>query len=177
MIRNHFGVVISDGYEEEGRMGASKEALATAPCPVARAVDVVGDRWSLLIVRDVFDGICRFGALRQSLGLSRNILTERLRALVAQGVLEIRPASDGTAYHEYALTDKGADLFAVLVALRQWGEEHLFTAGESHSELLDTDSGRPLRRLEPLSSDGRRVTNRNSYVMKVREERVGDAAT
>src|SRR5688500_16509323 len=104
----------------EKHMGASKAALATAPCPVARAVDVVGDRWSLLIVRDVFDGICRFGALQRSLGLARNILTDRLRVLVAQGVLETRPASDGTAYHEYVLTEKGADLFVILVALRQW---------------------------------------------------------
>jgi DNA-binding HxlR family transcriptional regulator len=150
-------------------MGASKEALAAAACPVARAVDVVGDRWSLLIVRDVFDGICRFGALQRSLGLSRNILTERLRALVAHGVLETRPASDGTAYHEYALTEKGADLFAILVALRQWGEGHLFAEGEKHSVLLNVDSGRPIRRLEPLDVDGRPVTYRNSYVRKVSE--------
>lgn len=150
-------------------MGASKVALASAPCPVARAVDVVGDRWSLLIVRDVFDGICRFRALQRSLGLARNVLTERLRALVAQGVLETRPASDGTAYHEYALTEKGADLFAILVALRQWGEGHLFAEGEQHSVLLDVDGGRPIRRLQPLDSEGRPATYRNSYVRKVPE--------
>ncbi|MGY4920664.1 winged helix-turn-helix transcriptional regulator [Streptomyces sp. 900116325] len=144
-------------------------ALAKASCPVARAVDAVGDRWSLLIIRDVFDGICRFGALQRSLGLARNILTERLRTLMAQGVLETRPASDGTAYHEYALTEKGADLFAILVALRQWGEEHLFTEGEQHSVLLDVDSGRPIRRLEPLDVEGRPATYRNSYVRKVPE--------
>jgi DNA-binding HxlR family transcriptional regulator len=150
-------------------MGASKVALAKAACPVARAVDVVGDRWSLLIVRDVFDGICRFGALQRSLGLSRNILTERLRNLVAQGVLETRPASDGTAYYEYALTDKGADLFAILVALRQWGEGHLFEDGEQHSVLLHAQNERPLRRLEPLDAEGLPVTHRNSYVRKAPE--------
>ncbi|WP_331732868.1 helix-turn-helix domain-containing protein [Streptomyces sp. NBC_01718] len=150
-------------------MGASKVALAKAPCPVARAVDVVGDQWSLLIIRDVFDGICRFGVLQRSLGLARNILTDRLRTLVAQGVLETRPASDGTAYHEYALTEKGADLFAILVALRQWGEGHLFAEGEQHSVLLDVDSGRPLPRLQPVDVEGRPVTSRNSYVRKVPE--------
>jgi DNA-binding HxlR family transcriptional regulator len=148
-------------------MGASKVALAKAPCPVARAVDVIGDRWSLLIIRDVFDGICRFGALQRS--LARNILTERLRTLVAQGVLETRPASDGTAYHEYALTEKGADLFTILVALRQWGEGHLFTEGEQHSVLLDVDGGRPLRRLQPVDVEGRPANYRNSYVRKVPE--------
>ncbi|MGW7276503.1 winged helix-turn-helix transcriptional regulator [Streptomyces sp. NPDC054864] len=150
-------------------MGASKEALAKAPCPVARAVDVVGDRWSLLIIRDVFDGICRFGALQRSLGLARNILTERLRALTSQGVLETRPASDGSAYYEYALTERGGDLFAVLVALRQWGEGHLFADGEQHSELLDVDSGRTIRRMEPLDASGQPLTHRNSYVRKVSE--------
>lgn len=155
-------------------MGASKVALAKASCPVARAVDVIGDRWSLLIIRDVFDGICRFGALQRSLGLARNILTERLRTLVAQGVLETRPASDGTAYHEYAVTEKGADLFPILVALRQWGEGHLFTEGEEHSVLLDADSGQPIRRLQPLDAEGRPATYRTSYVRKVPEEVEGD---
>lgn len=124
-------------------MGASKVALAKASCPVARAVDVIGDRWSLLIIRDVFDGICRFGALQRSLGLARNILTERLRTLVAQGVLETRPASDGTAYHEYAVTEKGADLFPILVALRQWGEGHLFTEGRSTPSCSTPTVGSP----------------------------------
>ncbi|MGW7068714.1 winged helix-turn-helix transcriptional regulator [Streptomyces sp. NPDC054855] len=148
-------------------MGTSKEALATAACPVARAVDVVGDRWSLLIIRDVFDGTRRFGALQRSLGASRNILTDRLRTLVAQGVLETRPASDGTAYSEYILTDKGADLFTILVALRQWGEGHLFAEGEAHSLLLDTDSRRPISPLAPLDADGRPVSHQNSYVYKL----------
>ncbi|TDC86066.1 helix-turn-helix domain-containing protein [Actinomadura sp. 7K507] len=152
-------------------MGASKEALARAECPVGRAVNVVGDRWSLLIVRDVFDGICRFGELQRSLGLSRNILTERLRTLVAQGVLETRPASDGTAYHEYALTKKGTDLFAVVVALRQWGEDHLFTEGEQHSMLLEADGDRPVPRLELRDAKGRPISHRDAYVRKVPHER------
>ncbi|GAA5144708.1 helix-turn-helix domain-containing protein [Pseudonocardia eucalypti] len=154
-------------------MGASKEALATAECPVARAVDVVGDRWSLLIVRDVFDGLCRFGELQRNLGLSRNILTERLRTLVAQGVLETRPAADGTAYHEYGLTEKGTDLFAILVALRQWGEGHLFAEGEPHSVLLEVDGDRPVGKLEPRDADGRPITYRNAYVRKVSHESTG----
>lgn len=84
------------------------------------------DRWSLLIVRDAFDGIRRFSEFQRNLGLAKNILSSRLRELVAHDILEILPGADGSAYHEYALTPKGRDLFVILVSLRQWGEEHLF---------------------------------------------------
>ena len=69
-------------------------------CPVARSVDIVGDRWSLLIVRDAFDGMRRFGDFQRSLGVARNILSDRLRKLVEAGVLDMQAASDGTAYQE-----------------------------------------------------------------------------
>ncbi|MDR2328643.1 MAG: helix-turn-helix transcriptional regulator, partial [Comamonas sp.] len=87
------------------------------PCPVARALDAIGDRWSLLIVRDAFDGVQRFGDLQRNLGMARNILSDRLRKLVDAGVLQTQPASDGSAYQEYALTAKGLGLFPVVVAL------------------------------------------------------------
>jgi DNA-binding HxlR family transcriptional regulator len=119
-----------------------------AECPVARAVDVIGDRWSLLIVRDAFDGISRFSEFQRNLGLAKNILSSRLRELVAHGILEVVPAADGSAYHEYALTRKGRDLFVILVSLRQWGEDHLFEEAEPHSVLLDTKNEKPLRKLE-----------------------------
>src|SRR4051794_19519679 len=126
-------------------------------CPVARSVDAIGDWWSLLIVRDAFDGSRRFGEFQRSLGVAKNILTSRLRALVAGGVLEVVPASDGSAYNEYVPTAKGRDLFPVIVALRQWGEAHFFDEGEPHSDLLDRRHGRPLRPLEVHTADGRRV--------------------
>ncbi|MFI7059360.1 winged helix-turn-helix transcriptional regulator [Kribbella sp. NPDC050124] len=138
-----------------------------AECPVARAVDVIGDRWSLLIVRDAFDGISRFGEFQRNLGLAKNILSSRLRELVAHGILEVVPATDGTAYHEYALTEKGRDLFVILVSLRQWGEDHLFTPTEPHSVLLDTKTGKPLRKLEVKDATGRPVTPAQTHVRKV----------
>ncbi len=76
-------------------------------CPVARSVELIGDRWSLLIVRDAFDGMRRFGDFQRSLGMARNILSDRLRKLVDAGILEMQDASDGTAYQEYVLTAKG----------------------------------------------------------------------
>jgi DNA-binding HxlR family transcriptional regulator len=140
-----------------------------AECPVARAVDVIGDRWSLLIVRDAFDGIRRFSEFQRNLGLAKNILSSRLRELVAHGILEIQPGADGSAYHEYALTPKGRDLFVILVSLRQWGEDHLFDETEEHSVLLDTKSGKPLRKLQVTDHTGRVLDSDHAVVRKVGE--------
>ncbi|MGW6267626.1 winged helix-turn-helix transcriptional regulator [Streptomyces sp. NPDC055060] len=136
-------------------------------CPVARSVDAIGDWWSLLIVRDAFDGSRRFGEFQRSLGVAKNILTARLRTLVAGGVLASVPASDGSAYREYVLTPKGQALFPVIVALRQWGEQNFFAPGEPHSQLVDRSQGQGLRPLEVLSSDGRRLAPEDTTVHKV----------
>lgn len=138
-------------------MAVQQTRFDEADCPVARTVDVVGDGWSLLIVRDAFDGSRRFGEFQRGLGVAKNILATRLRALVEAGVLEVGPAADGSSYHEYALTSKGRDLFPVIVALRQWGEAHAFAAGEPHSRLVDRADGRPLRPLSIHAADGRTV--------------------
>lgn len=146
---------------------ATQDSFATAECPVARAVSVVGDRWSLLIIRDVFDGIHRFRALQRSLGVAKNILTDRLRALTASGVLAQQPATDGSPYSEYILTDSGRELFYLVVALRQWGEDHLFSSGEPHSELRERDTDRPIGRLQLPDSHGKPLNPDATYVRKV----------
>lgn len=92
-----------------------------AQCPVARALEVLGDRWALMILRDAFDGLRRFSEFQKNLGLAKNILTSRLKLLVESGLLMTQPASDGSAYKEYVLTDKGRSVFPVVVGLRQWG--------------------------------------------------------
>jgi DNA-binding HxlR family transcriptional regulator len=134
-------------------------------CPVARSVDVVGDWWSLLIVRDAFDGSRRFGDFQRSLGVAKNILSARLRSLVDNGILETVPAG---ARHEYVLSAKGEALFPVIVALRQWGEAFAFEAGEPHSQLLDRRDRQPLRPLEVHAADGRLVTAADTEVRKDR---------
>lgn len=131
-----------------------REPLTDEPCPVARTLDIVGDRWSLLIVRDAFDGARRFGDFQRSLGMARNILTDRLRKLVEADVLHLQAASDGTAYQEYVLTTKGESLFPLVVALRQWGEAHLFAPGERHSVLIDKRTGKPIAPMLPHAKDG-----------------------
>ena len=102
------------------------EQPAGPTCPVARTVDIVGDKWSLLIIRDAFDGIRRFNQFQRDLGIARNILAARLRDLVQAGVLRVEDAPGGSAYQEYVLTEKGEDQFDLIVSLRQWGQEHAF---------------------------------------------------
>jgi DNA-binding HxlR family transcriptional regulator len=92
-------------------------------CAVARTLEVVGEWWSLLIVRDATLGVRRFDDFQQRLGISRNILTQRLQRLVEQDVLERVPYQDNPPRHEYRLTEKGRDLWLVLTAMRQWGEK------------------------------------------------------
>lgn len=137
-----------------------------AECPVARSLDAIGDWWSLLIVRDAFDGVRRFNEFQRSLGVAKNMLSARLRALVADGVLESVPATDGGPYREYALTAKGRDLFPVIVALRQWGERHSFAPGEARSELVDRAAGRPLAPLEVRSATGAPLAPEDTVVVK-----------
>ena len=132
-----------------------RTSLASADCPIARALDVIGDWWSLLIIRDALLGRRRFGEFQKSLGLAKNILTTRLRTLVDRGILEMAPASDGSAYQEYVPTPKGRGIFPILVALRQWSEEFDEHPEEIATLLVDRDSGRPVKKLELRASDGR----------------------
>ena len=125
-------------------------------CPVARALEVMGDRWALMILRDAFDGLRRFSELQKNLGLAKNILASRLKLLVEAELLVQQPASDGSAYKEYVLTERGRSVFPIVIGLRQWGERYLFTEGESRSQLVD-DRGQGLETLQVRAEDGRVV--------------------
>jgi DNA-binding HxlR family transcriptional regulator len=93
-------------------------------CSIARALEVVGERWTLLIIRDAFLGLRRFDEFQQSLGIARNVLTDRLTRLVDEGILERVPYSERPARYEYRLTPKGRELNIALAGLRQWGDKH-----------------------------------------------------
>ena len=94
-------------------------------CSIARALEIVGERWTLLIVRDVFLGRRRFDEFQKSLRISRNVLTERLGRLVDEGILERVPYQEHPKRYEYRLTQKGRDLHLALTGLRQWGDTYL----------------------------------------------------
>jgi DNA-binding HxlR family transcriptional regulator len=96
----------------------------TQTCSIARALEVVGERWTLLILRNVFLGLRRFDEQHQQLGISRNVLASRLERLVDEQILERRPYGERPVRHEYHLTDKGRALWPVLVELLQWGDRY-----------------------------------------------------
>lgn len=146
----------------------ARKSLKGDHCPSARSLDVIGDWWSLLIVRDAFDGLTRFGEFQKSLGIAKNILTERLRTLVASGILELVPTSEGGTRMEYRLTTMGKDLFPVMVALRKFGERHLFAPAEEHSLLVDRATGQPVQ-LEIRAQDGRPIGPDETVILKVPE--------
>ncbi|MHB8233094.1 MAG: winged helix-turn-helix transcriptional regulator [Solirubrobacteraceae bacterium] len=98
-------------------------------CSIAGALEVVGERWSLLIVRNVFLGLRRFDQIQENLGIARNVLQTRLERLVDQGVLERKLYSERPPRYEYLLTEKGLDLWPTVVALMQWGDRHAAPAG------------------------------------------------
>jgi len=100
------------------------DSLDREPCPVARTVAVIGDRWTLLVLRDCFLGVRRFEAFQERLGISRTIIADRLHALVEAGVLRREPYQERPMRYEYRLTQKGLDLYPVLVSMVQWGKTH-----------------------------------------------------
>ena len=94
-------------------------------CSIARALEIVGERWTLLIIRDAFLGLRRFEQFQESLGIARNVLTERLNRLVEEGILDRVRYSERPERYEYRLTSKGRGLQVALAGLRQWGDEYL----------------------------------------------------
>lgn len=105
-------------------------------CPIARSLSVVGDLWSVLIIRDALYGLKRFDEFQSSLKIAPNILTQRLKALVADGILERRPYQTRPLRHEYVITSKGRDLQPVLWALMAWGNRYMSPDGHL-VELVD----------------------------------------
>ncbi|GIH45679.1 transcriptional regulator, HxlR family [Microbispora rosea] len=135
-------------------------------CPVARTLDLVGDRWSLLVIRDAMDGARSFTEFQRRTGIARNILADRLRRLIAQGLLAQHTAPSGRR-QEYVLTDAGRDLFPVILTLRQWGERHAFAPGETHSVLVDRH-GIPVPEVTPTGADGTPLDTGTTLVRKTR---------
>jgi DNA-binding HxlR family transcriptional regulator len=138
----------------------------TTTCPVGRALDLVGDRWSLLIVREAFDGARRFSDFQRRLGMSRSMLSQRLQALLEADVLTQQPLGEGGGYQEYVLTERGRALFPLVVALRQWGEAFLFAPGEPRSVLQATSDGLPLALMQPRDQRGQVVDAAATAVIK-----------
>ena len=110
-------------------------------CSIARSLEVIGEWWTLLILRDAFLGVTRFEQFQARLGIARNILTSRLDTLVDAGVLERRLYDEARQRHDYVLTEKGRALWPVLVTIRQWGDEWILGKGNEPVSLLHKTCG------------------------------------
>jgi DNA-binding HxlR family transcriptional regulator len=136
-------------------MKGKRTDLGAANCGIARSLQIVGDWWSLLIIRDAFQGSQRFGEFQNGLGLAKNILSSRLKKLVEEGIFSVEPDPHSPRINRYLLTEKGERLHVVLVALWQWGEQSCSALGELPNVMVDRLHGAPLARVELHARDGR----------------------
>lgn len=121
-------------------------------CSLAQTLSVIGEHWTLLIIRDAFFGLTRFDQFHKSLGISRNVLTLRLKKLVDEGVLE---KSDGPGHPEYRLSEKGLALHPILIAMTQWGERHRPHPAGERIFFVDRQRGERIKPVSIYADDGR----------------------
>lgn len=133
----------------------SRRRFEDMDCSVAQTLDVVGDWWTLLVVREATFGTRRFCDFERNLGIAKNILADRLRKLVDHEVLDREEAPDGRV--TYRLTERGRDLSTVLVALREWGDKWVYGRGNEPIVLVERESGRRVKGLALLGADGQPI--------------------
>lgn len=129
-------------------------------CPVARGLSVVGDRWTMLVLRDCFLGIRRFEQMQERLGITRHVLTDRLRKLEAAGVLRRDAYQQRPLRHEYRLTERGKALYPLLVTLIDWANTHVPPDGEASVSLLSRETGDPIAPVLIDRNTGQEITHR-----------------
>lgn len=142
----------------------ARKSLTHLECSVANTVEVVNDSWSVLILRDAFLGIRRFDQFVESLGIARNTLASRLERLVGKGMLEMIPYQDNPVRYEYKLTEKGKDLFDVLVTLWAYGERWTPPADPEHQRVFHVDCGHEAVAVTHCGHCGERLNRRNVII-------------
>jgi DNA-binding HxlR family transcriptional regulator len=144
--------------------GMQRTSFRTFDCPAARALESVGDWWSILILRDAFQGLSRFDEFQKSLGIAPNILTRRLKHLTSEGLFERRRYQERPLRHEYVLTAKGLDFFPVLTSLFYWGLRYIPT-DEVAMLLGDAGSGSERNVVVTDAVTGQRLTPENTTIL------------
>jgi DNA-binding HxlR family transcriptional regulator len=141
-----------------------RHRFARDNCSIARSLEILGDWWTLLVVREAFLGVRRFADFAANLAIARNILTARLDHLVDHGVMtRVDAGVHGTRY-EYELTAMGKDLFTTVTALRQWGDRWVFGEGNEPVLVLDRRTGRPIPRVRIVDETGAPIGGRDLEV-------------
>lgn len=135
-----------------------RKSLEHLECAVANTAEIIGDKWSVLVLRDAFLGVRRFDQFVDDLGISRNILSDRLERLVTAGMMETRPYSERPLRHEYRLTEMGKDLFDVLMTLWSYGERWTPPADPQHQRAIHADCGHEAMAVAHCGHCGERLT-------------------
>lgn len=133
---------------------AKQSRVANKECSVARAMETVGDRWSMLILREAYYGVKRFDEFEMYVGIAPNILSTRLKKLVSAGVMQRIQLPEHAGRYEYVLTEKGLDFFPAYLALKKWGDDWLAESEGPQVVFLDRAAGRPIEYPEPKRADG-----------------------
>lgn len=147
-----------------------KTDLGQEDCAIARSLGIIGDWWSLLIVRDALAGKQRFSEFQKNIGLAKNILSSRLRKLVQSGIFSLEEHPDSRSVHCYVLTERGKQLAIVMLALWQWGEDNCFPGSLDYG-LADEASGKLLARVVLKTVDGRRIDPRDLRMVMKKKKR------
>jgi DNA-binding HxlR family transcriptional regulator len=126
-------------------------------CSLAQTLSVIGEHWTMLIIRDAFFGVRRFDEFHKSLGIARNVLSDRLKKLVQAGVLE---RSEGPGHPEYRLTEKGLALQPIMIAMTHWGDTYLPHPDGARLTFVDRRDGEPIKPMGVYAADGRRLKPR-----------------
>jgi DNA-binding HxlR family transcriptional regulator len=141
--------------------GVPRKSLTHLECSVANTVEIVNDSWTVLILRDAFLGVRRFDQFVESLGIARNTLTTRLERLIDSGMLDAVPYQDNPVRSEYRLTEKGKDIFDVLMTLWAYGERWNPPSDPDHQRVFHVDCGNEAIAVTHCSHCGERLTRRN----------------
>ncbi|MEP3225398.1 MAG: helix-turn-helix domain-containing protein [Parasphingorhabdus sp.] len=130
-------------------------------CPVAASLNIMGDSWTLLIVREAFNGATRFTEFQSQTGIAKNLLASRLTTMINAGLLEKQDIGTHGARHAYQLTEKGRALAPIMVALSQWGNEWVYGKGKEPVNFVDRLSDEPIAPLAPTRADGKPLAWKN----------------
>ena len=139
----------------------AKCSFSQMNCPIAKALDIIGEWWTMLIIRDlmIFGGQRGFEDLRENLGISRNILTERLKRLTEVGLIDKVPQVEGGKRMRYQMTERGWDLMPILVGIKQWGNKWCNDNEQELIDFVDARDGLPLAPLQVQAADGRPLSH------------------
>lgn len=150
--------------EDENQLRAENQG-PRRPDGIERAADVIGDRWRILILREAFYGVRRYGEMVRNLGIARNVLASRLKDLVADGLLERRRYRTDPDWYEYVLTDAGRDLYGSIVAMLHWADVHMPARGEQELRLRHRACGKETRAKVVCAACGEELDARDMEVV------------